>query len=511
MTSGPGEDRPILVVDDDEEILGLISMALRRASFAPVSASSGEEALALIDTVRPAVVLLDMTLPGMSGIDVIRALRQRTGRSTLPILLMTGSGDDDTVLRALAAGADDFLAKPVRLDELVARIEAHIRTQQAWSQQLEAELRARADVVGAIGRLTLPADRHEAAAALVQELGQAAGEGFVAILHLVSPGRCDLLATYAPSAGVEHGGTLSPSDGRYVMTRAAEGPWVELAGSPDARRWMPESWTPHITVAACAPIHTGARIVGLLVIGSDAATLPPSGPPLRLLAEVIDYANIVSAAAGSALDQQGRTAGTRERFQRILSERAYSPVFQPIMDLRDRRPVGFEALTRFTDGSAPDVRFAEAAVHELGLDFEAATLQTAIEESRRLPADAFLALNVSPDLVLEVGAAGAAAGDDDRPVVLELTEHAPIDDYAALRTALEGLRRDLRVAVDDAGAGFASLRHILELRPQFVKLDLEHRARDRGRPAASGPRRRAGLFRRADRLRTDRRGHRDRG
>jgi EAL domain-containing protein (putative c-di-GMP-specific phosphodiesterase class I) len=88
-----------------------------------------------------------------------------------------------------------------------------------------------------------------------------------------------------------------------------------------------------------------------------------------------------------------------------------------------------------------------------------------------LPEPAWLNINVSPELVLAGEPLAPILAGSARPVVLELTEHVAITDYPALRAALERLGPNVRLAVDDAGAGFASLRHILELRPDYVKLD----------------------------------------
>jgi EAL domain-containing protein (putative c-di-GMP-specific phosphodiesterase class I) len=139
--------------------------------------------------------------------------------------------------------------------------------------------------------------------------------------------------------------------------------------------------------------------------------------------------------------------------------------------MRSGRPLGFEALTRFDDGMSPDRAFIAAADVGLGLELEAATIEAALDAAAPLPANCFLDINVSPDLVmarkdLRRLLKGTAAG-----VVLEITEHVDVQDYAALRRAITTLGRDVRFAVDDAGAGFASLRHILELAPSHVKLD----------------------------------------
>lgn len=146
-------------------------------------------------------------------------------------------------------------------------------------------------------------------------------------------------------------------------------------------------------------------------------------------------------------------------------------MFQPIVELAGRAVVGYEALTRFTDGRPPNEVFAEATRCGLTLDLEAATLVAAVESAGRLQGSAWLNLNVSPDFVLAGEPLASIVGGCRWPIVLELTEHLPVSDYGALRAALDRLGPDVRLAVDDAGAGFASFRHILELRPTYVKLD----------------------------------------
>lgn len=190
------------------------------------------------------------------------------------------------------------------------------------------------------------------------------------------------------------------------------------------------------------------------------------------MAAAIDYASILTAVAGSALADRRETVAEHARLQQVLAGRAFHMVFQPIVELETRDVVGYEALTRFTDGTPPDVRFADAARLGLGDDFELAAILEAMGEARRLPLGVFLSLNVSPAVALASGdRLRAQLNGMGRQIVLELTEHVPIVDYSPLRSAIESLGR-VQIAVDDAGAGYASLRHILELRPAFAKLDI---------------------------------------
>ncbi|MFN8028143.1 MAG: EAL domain-containing response regulator [Acidimicrobiia bacterium] len=163
------------------------------------------------------------------------------------------------------------------------------------------------------------------------------------------------------------------------------------------------------------------------------------------------------------------------RIHAVIEQRAHHPVFQPIVRLADRHVTAYEALSRFDDGRGPAVWFDEAHAAGVRGALEMATLLSSVAGARHLPAGRALSVNVSCTLL---------GSDDlvdvlrrvDRPLVLELTEHERVDDYDAVRERLAaieaGLPVDVVLAVDDAGAGFASLRHILDLAPGVIKLDL---------------------------------------
>jgi EAL domain-containing protein (putative c-di-GMP-specific phosphodiesterase class I)/DNA-binding response OmpR family regulator len=467
-------DAPILVVDDDAATRALVAIGLRRAGFDVLEAASGEAALGLIEDETIGLVVLDISMPGMSGTDVVRVLRERPRTATLPIMLLTGKGDEYPLVTSLGAGADDYLTKPVGLDELVARIRAHLRKSTAWSSAVEEELHNRSAVVEALGRLTLSPVPEEAAEAVVAELARRTACDSIAVTQLLRGDRLLELATYNRIAGVRRGGALlGPSLSRDLVARARQGPWVEDVGPPtdDVRT---AAFTPAvIDIGAGAPIYAGDKLVGLLSLGvSGEAQRPPTAGKAGLLAAAIDYASILSAVAGPALADRRDVAALRSRLKHALTALEFHPVFQPIVALGSREMVGYEALTRFADGVRPDLRFTEAASIGLGHDYELAAIEAALMAASGLPGEAFLTLNMSPGLVLESGRRlRKMIGTTSRQLIFELTEHVPIDDYAALRRAI-GKLGDVGIAVDDAGAGYASLRHILELRPTFAKLDI---------------------------------------
>jgi EAL domain-containing protein (putative c-di-GMP-specific phosphodiesterase class I)/CheY-like chemotaxis protein len=213
-------------------------------------------------------------------------------------------------------------------------------------------------------------------------------------------------------------------------------------------------------------------------------------PPQELLA------TIGSVAAGQAVlspevashvvaDMAERLAGDEreverrrllhERIRGVIRDGAFICAFQPIVELSSRRVVGMEALARFTPEprSPPDVWFAEAAEVGLHADLDIATALAALAQRDRLPPGAYLSVNLSPATIASPRFEQVLDELPGDGVVIEISEAAPVEDYAVLGEILQQLRaRGGRVAVDDAGAGFASPASILRLDPDVIKLDL---------------------------------------
>lgn len=114
----------VLVVDDDPRILRTLEINLQARNFDVVLARSGEEALRAVASSHPDVVILDLGLPGLDGLDVVQGIR---GWSSVPILILSGRDNEATKVQALDLGADDYLTKPFGMDELFARLRASLR------------------------------------------------------------------------------------------------------------------------------------------------------------------------------------------------------------------------------------------------------------------------------------------------------------------------------------------------------------------------------------------------
>ena len=464
----------VLVIDDDADLRTIYAGALHRAGYAVVAAGSGEEGLALLSSAQVGLVLCDVAMPGMSGYDVVRTLRAAAETATLPVLLITGSNDEQAVIEGLAAGADDFLGKPVRLDELVARVRAHFRTRSAWLDTVHDELRARIAVVSTLGRLRPNGDPEAMARAIIEELAERPGIAFVAVFQVSSGQRGRVLATSLAQGADTVPAAPSPQRMRYLIDLARSGPWIEDVGEPEPGEPPNAFWDSGFDVIAGAPIRSGERLVGILTMGRHREGGQRTPRRLRdiLLAMVIDYAAVLGAAIGPSLSAMTEIETERRRLQRILAHQEMDIVFQPIVDLRSGAVVGYEALTRFADGVPPDARFAEARAAGMGTEFEIAAVIRAAARADALPPGVFLGINVSPEVVLTAPNRLRDALPVGRRIVVEVTEHVAIADYRAMRGVIEVLGSDVRCAVDDAGAGFASMRHILELQPAYAKLDI---------------------------------------
>jgi EAL domain-containing protein (putative c-di-GMP-specific phosphodiesterase class I) len=174
-----------------------------------------------------------------------------------------------------------------------------------------------------------------------------------------------------------------------------------------------------------------------------------------------------------ALTREQRQAAV-DRIRRAVAGDGLQILFQPILDLRDRRVVGLEALARFSGppNRSPELWFREAAGLGLGEDLELTAIRMALRSLDCVPPDAHLAVNTSHRTAMSPRLLDVLSQVDATRIVVEITEHEQADDYEAFRRSLEALRRrGVRVAIDDAGAGF-SLRHALALDPHILKLDI---------------------------------------
>ncbi len=332
--------------------------------------------------------------------------------------------------------------------------------------------RQRTEIARSIANLragtTLEETAERIATVLLAIPGAAAGA--VLLFENGNGARVAAVATDLSSA-FQVGELLPQERSEYLRERAAHGAWVETGrGRAAAKRTDVRLTADDIRTEMFVPIEDDEQLVGLLVVGSNRSD---AGRTIsNHLASAIELAAVARSLIGPMNAVRQATMASRQRIEAILARHAFHPLFQPIVEIATGTVIGFEALTRFSDGTRPDLMFAEARAAGLTVELEAATLEAAIAASGRLPAGTWLSLNASPEFILHNGRLTAALSQRSRPVIIEVTEHDPIEDYGTLRQAIDQLGPDVRVAVDDAGAGVANFAHLVELRPHFVKLDV---------------------------------------
>ena len=281
-----------------------------------------------------------------------------------------------------------------------------------------------------------------------------------------------LVASTAPKRFPLRGGDALPAHrAARLFEQAHIGPWAEAwQSTPEDGEWGKRMDRAGLKAFAFGPLVHTDHVDGGVVIGTRDAGFA------RTLVEkwssVVDFSTTPSAMLAERLHARRSETATRGRLAAVVRTNAFHPVFQPIVELATGEVVGHEALTRFASGLRPDVCFREAWTVGLGRGLEFATLEAAIADARRLPSGKWLDLNISPRLLEEPDRLRELLWKADRPIVLEITEHDAIADYRAIREVVRSLGNDIRLAVDDAGAGVANFGHIIELGPDLVKLDI---------------------------------------
>jgi EAL domain-containing protein (putative c-di-GMP-specific phosphodiesterase class I)/DNA-binding response OmpR family regulator len=417
----------VLVVDDDPAIRRIFRVALERAGYRTHEADGARAALDILRQGHVDVALVDIDMPGGSGIDLVDEVRSDPAGEALRILLVSGDGAVDSKLAGLTAGANDYLVKPVALEELLARVAGQLRDRSVWLAQLDRRLADRSRLARRIAELdpSLPLAglERELLGILQQEL------------------RLTSLRLLAPSQ--------DPAEDELSIATVEDG----------TRLRVPLRFAGVLTAVAEVAVDAGAD---------------------HALSTLGDLAPQLAAVVADGVARQSSAAEARTWVEDLVARDMLRPVYQPIVRLVDGRVVGYEGLTRFADGSRPDLAFARAASAGIGPELELAALDRLLAGAGSLPADAWLSLNVSAATLL-TGDLPTRLRDVERDLILEVTENEHVHDYPALRAVLDELP-GVRLAVDDAGAGYASLRHIYELRPDVIKLDRSWIARIDGDP-----------------------------
>ena len=329
--------------------------------------------------------------------------------------------------------------------------------------------RERALIAETLAGLPVHGTADEVAEAICRQVVTLSGLGAAALVQFDHEGFAAPLALVTEDGEPQPQHRLSTGRSKQLRGRASKGPWVESFSPGTAGPYRELHERLGTSALAEAPVRYAGALVGMLAaFASGAESAARLTEALPALLEFADLAGILVGHEMAGRTDAGRV---RSRVRAVIDDGAFHPVYQPIVDLATHDIVGYEALTRFASGERPDLVFAEAWSVGLGPELEIATLRVAVETATALPPGRWLSVNMSPGL-LAVHPDLSQVVNGGRAIVAEITEHETVADYDQLRIAIRRIGPDTRLAVDDAGAGVANFAHIIDLRADFVKIDI---------------------------------------
>ncbi len=485
--SAPGKVARILVVDDEEDVLQLVRTILDGDRYAILTAGGGAEAIEIAVRERPDLILLDVMMPEISGWEVCSMLKNSAATQGIPIVMLSVKNEIRDMITSMQAGADDHVTKPFSRRKLVATIQRLLDREDLaappFLPSAEEHFRNKKLLYDSVTRLptiTIVVDalrdrlhgRREMGILYVDvekysHIEDTYGwEVFDALILETSKTLKRLVGTLFSAQDVV---AISRPAGSefYVFTQleAGDAPETRLAGK--ARQT-------EVTLREALDDRFRERIhkpIGVFV--GHAMILPT--PQMRV--ERVVYRALREAIRVATTREEQRAKELRQLFGEILEGRAIRTVLQPIFQLETLEVFGHEALSRGPKGTAfesADLLFEYAIKNEAVWQLERLCAESS---ARRFDATAagLLFVNIEADVMSSLLDGGSEILESllrkkDR-IVLEVTERTAIRDIPRLRACIDELRRNgFRIALDDAGSGFASLQAIAELRPNFLKV-----------------------------------------
>ncbi len=466
----------ILVIDDDPELTLTLGATLEAEGYDVLVANSGELGLELAYTRRPHLVLLDVAMPGMDGYEVCREL-QFGYTKDIPVIFLTAKTGLADMMEANRSGASAYVTKPFRTPHLLKTVRDVLRDASAYYDEItglptlahvQLEVQRSMHEHSHLGILYVTVDSVQA---LEQSQGfEVVDEVFRAIGRRLHEARGHLIRNEdfvsISSLGNAFLVVLSPSrDQAFVGDDDLE--MVRLRLKDQLLRDVE------------ADLETTLVAKVDLRVGCARLTQSPKVRFKRALMAAID-----EATHGIERERDEVRHRLSLEFGRVVDAEEISCVYQPIVNLHGFGVFGYELLARGPRQSElhrPDALFevarAEARVPEL----DRICRMTAARGAADLPPDCLRFINAEPlnlffhpdsDVFVREFVEATPVALRAKTVV-EITENAVIDDFAHMREVVRRLRGSgFRIAIDDAGAGYAGLQTMVEIEPDFIKLDM---------------------------------------
>jgi EAL domain-containing protein (putative c-di-GMP-specific phosphodiesterase class I)/DNA-binding response OmpR family regulator len=476
----------ILIVDDDEDILLIVQTILASAGYSAFTARNGREGVDLARDLVPDLILLDVMMPELSGWEVCTTLKNGPETRGIPIAMLTVKSEIRDLITGMQVGADDYITKPFTRRKLLSTVRKLLDERgdatPSYLPSEQDEYRFKNLLFDAVTELpTVPViidalrdrllDNRDLGVLFVDveqysHIEETYGwEVFDGLLRQTGKALRRMLGTVFATEDFVAVNRAGGSD-FYVFTSLGTGEDALPRLARKARQ-VEDSLRATLDEAFGSRIH---KRIGVFV-GHAALH---SSPQMRV--ERLVY-RALRQAIGIATTKEGeRQALLRETFLEILRRRRIRTVYQPIFDLTTMEVMGHEALTRGpveTAFESPELLFQFAGDYEAVWELERLCIQSSAAHYAARPGG-LLFVNVEADSI----AALTAVSDTLAPllalpqqVVLEVTERSAIRDIPVFRDALGALRNQgFRIAIDDAGSGYASLQSIAELRPNYLKV-----------------------------------------
>lgn len=223
-------------------------------------------------------------------------------------------------------------------------------------------------------------------------------------------------------------------------------------------------------------VNTPLRLSDGTVWGSFCALgrKPDRSMTERDLTILKSFAGLAAERIEATLENEERTRQARKRVESMLDGHGVSTFQQPIVSLASGAPVGVECLSRFPDLTkrGPDSWFEDAELVGLGKELELTALRCALESLSHIPEGIYATINVSPQTVASGAVRELIETSAVGNLVIEITEHCQVNDFEALAREIAALKAHARIAIDDVGTGYSGLRHIVDLQPDILKMDM---------------------------------------